>query len=378
MPHLANRPLASILAVLLAAALVAASCGDDETTESADATASASASEPAEDASGPASASEPAEDASGPASASASGPAAEAGDDGDDGATVTVTDMTGEITVPVIDENVLALDEYAAIALLTLGITPATTSQFYGDFYDAGENAIIEASGTEFIPPDNLEALAVASPSLMVGIGHPNFEPFVDEHREIAPSVYPVFTTRWDEQTEVFAQVTGTEDRAGAVIAAVEARTEEVRDAIEAAGLTGAEVSLIQTFPGEFYSYTESPLAGSILKDLGFTRPELQLEGDEFGFVAFSEEELPSQTQSDIVIWIDAAFEGSLFDNPLVDMGDRIAVSAIPSWTANHALGAWIMLEDVERAVTGQAPLTAGEEVAAVWDELIAAIDAQA
>ncbi len=137
-------------------------------------------------------------------------------------------------------------------------------------------------------------------------------------------------------------------------------------------------MSLIQTFPGEFYSSSESPLAGSIIKDLGFTRPPLQLEGDEFGFVSFSEEELPSQTQADIVIRIDTASEGSLFDHPLVDMGDRIAGSAIPSWTANHALGAWIMLEDVERAVTGQPPLAAGEEVRVVWDELVAAIDALA
>ncbi|MEM9564429.1 MAG: hypothetical protein AAGA93_17535 [Actinomycetota bacterium] len=370
MTTLSTRTLARLLAVLLATALVAAACGDDDTsTESADATASSSSSASA---SASASASETADEASASASEPAEGGA------GDDGATVTVTDMTGEITVPVIDENVLALDEYAAIALLTLGITPETTAQFYGDFYDAGENAIIEASGTSFIPPDNLEALALASPALMVGIGHPNFEPFVDEHREIAPSVYPMFTSRWEEQTQVFAQVTGTEERAAAVTAAVAVRTEEVREAIEAAGLTGAEVSLIQTFPGEFYSYSESPLAGSVIKDLGFTRPPLQLEGDEFGFVSFSEEDLPSQTQADIVIWIDAAFEGSLFDNPLVDMGDRIAVSAIPSWTANHALGAWIMLEDVERAVTGQPPLTPGADVAAVWSELLAAIDAQA
>ncbi|MEM1332137.1 MAG: fasciclin domain-containing protein [Actinomycetota bacterium] len=284
--------------------------------------------------------------------------------------------MTGEVTIPVTSDGVLALDEYAAIALLTLGVTPETTSQFYGDFYDAGENAVIEASGTTYIPPDNLEALAAAAPSLMVGIGHPNFEPFIDEHRAIAPTVYPMFQSRWDEQTRVFAEVTGTTERADAVIGAIEARTEEVRQIIADNGFEGAEVSLLQTFPGEFYAYNESPLGGSILKDLGFTRPEFQLQEDEFGFLLFSEEELPSQTQSDIVLWISVAAEENLFENPLVDLGDRIGVAVNGLWTSNHALGAWLMLEDVARAVTGQPAVQAGAEVAEQWDALLAAIDA--
>ena len=48
-------------------------------------------------------------------------------------------------------------------------------------------------------------------------------------------------------------------------------------------------VSTIQTFPGELCAYDESPLTGSVIKDLGFTRPKFQRRSHEFGYLRFSE-----------------------------------------------------------------------------------------
>ncbi|MEM9464803.1 MAG: ABC transporter substrate-binding protein [Actinomycetota bacterium] len=375
-----TRRWRTIAALLTTFTLIAAACGGDDDADTSSGSSSASKSESASAGeSESASASEMAEeDESGSASEMAeedeSGSASEVAD----GETVTLSDMTGEITVPIVTENILALDEYAAIAMLTLGLTPSATAQFYGDFYDAGENAIIEGSGTKWIETDNLEVLAVEAPSMMLGLGHPNYEPVIEQHREIAPTIYPLFSSTWQDQTRVYGEVTGTSDRAEAVIAAVEARTEEVKAAIDDAGLTGAEVSILHVFPGEYYAYNPGTLAGTVIGSLGFTRPEFQQTEDEFGFLLFSEEELGSQTSSDIVIWMDTRFEGSIFDEPLSALrDDAIGVQLISSWTANHALGAWIMLEDVERIVTGQPPVEAGAGVAEAYGELIAAIEAQ-
>jgi iron complex transport system substrate-binding protein len=288
------------------------------------------------------------------------------------GDAVTITDMSGELTVPVTTEGIFALDEHAALSLLSLGVRPIATMPF---FEDAGAASILRDAGIEITEPTlSNEAILARDPSMIVGIGHPSH----DERRaELGdtPFVLPDFTAPWEEQLEVFAALTGTEDDADDLVARVASRTEEVADKVAASDLAGGSVSMLYAFPdGTYFALGNTTLGGRIVEQLGFTRPaEQDAEGD-FGFVSLSPEQIPSQG-ADVVIALGGVNSGGLtvFDGDLLDPGDAVAVTVDGGpWSVNTALSAWWILDDIEAILDGD-DMLAADAAAGVWAELNAA-----
>ncbi|MEM7341075.1 MAG: ABC transporter substrate-binding protein [Actinomycetota bacterium] len=368
---MAHKPiqLGRAVAALLAVALVAASCGSDSETETSSQSASASESASSSD-----SASESASASDSASAVSDEEVAEDEADGADDGETVTVVDATGEVTVPVTDAGVYALDEYAALALLSLEVEPVVVEAFFQDMTLA---PVIESEGATLNPAGSVEAIAAAQPDLILGIGHPNSLEVRDQHLGIAPAAYPDFTVSWQEQLEVFAQATGRSDRGTEVIAAVEGKVAELQAALDEAGFGGQSVSIIQTFGPEYYAYGPTTLAGQLVAQLGFTRSEIQSGDGDFGFILVAEEFLIEETSSDINFGISGADSdfASVFDNPVVDVGDRPHSPVIDAWTGNHALAAWIILSDIESVLLGDGSVTTLDDVVERWGELEAAID---
>ncbi|MEM9133444.1 MAG: ABC transporter substrate-binding protein [Actinomycetota bacterium] len=369
---LSRGSFARLVAVLAAVALLAAACGDDadddaSASSSASASASASASEPASGSgSGSSSASEPAEESDEDA----------ATDDGAAAGTVAVADVLGETEVTITDSGVYALDEFAGIALLTLGVEPVAVENF---FFDATLGAVVEAEGIALNEAGSLETVAAAQPELILGIGHPNHIEVREQHLAIAQTVTPDFTTSWVDQTAVFAAATGTDARGEAVAAAVQARIDELAAEIEGAGRSGEQVSIIQTFGAEYYAYGPTTLVGQIVEEVGLTRSELQSGAGDFGFILLSEEQLGQETSSEVVIGIsgvDSDFV-SIFDSPVVEADEADTGIVIDTWTGNHALAAWIILDDLQSILFGDGSTTTLESVPEAWSELESAIDAQ-
>lgn len=155
-------------------------------------------------------------------------------------------------------------------------------------------------------------------------------------------------------------------------------RIVELRAALAEAGFEGATASLIQEL-GEYLAYGPTTLAGQLLAELGFVRSELQSEAGDFGFITVAEELLPAETDADVVIAIaggngtDAA---SIFDSPAVDVGDTPSATVMAAWTGNHALAAWMILDDIEAIALGDGNVTNVDNVVDVWADLVAAIDA--
>ncbi|MEM7276321.1 MAG: ABC transporter substrate-binding protein [Actinomycetota bacterium] len=299
-------------------------------------------------------------------------------DDGEEAEAVeiTLTDVTGEVTLPVTDSGVYALDEFAGIALLTLDVQPAVVEAF---FQDMTLGPIIESEGVTLAAAGGLEPIAAAEPELILGIGHPNLTELKEQHVGIAPVAYPDFTLPWTDQTEQFAAAVGRSDRGEAVVAVIEERLEEVKAKVAEAGLDGARASLIQPFGNEYYAYGPTTLAGTVLADLGFTRSEIQSGAGDFGFIQVSEELLGDETDAELVISLsadDGAF-GSLFNSPVVNPGDDAFTGDVgDAWVSNTALSAWIILNDIEAIiVTGEDPATSAD-VLDQWSSLKERIDA--
>ncbi|MEM9132658.1 MAG: ABC transporter substrate-binding protein [Actinomycetota bacterium] len=308
------------------------------------------------------------------------------GDDGDDAAEdeaaaddevgeVTVVDAVGEVTLTATDAGVYVLDESAAVGLLTLEVEPLAVERF---FQDVAVAPVLELTGVNTVDPGSVEAIAAAEPSLIVGVGHPTFLEARPQHEGVAPVVTPDFTTSWSDQLEVFATATGTTDRAGAVTAAVQARIDTLRADLAAAGFDGGEASIIQTFGSDYYSYGPTTLAGDLLQQLGFTRSEIQTDTDQFGFVQISPELLAQETDADVVFAVAGSDSGgvSVLDHPTVDVGDTPAGVVLEVWFQNHALAAWIILDDIEAILLGDGRTTSLDDVADVWTDLLTAVDA--
>ncbi|MEM1335637.1 MAG: ABC transporter substrate-binding protein, partial [Actinomycetota bacterium] len=342
--------------------VVAAACGDDSD-EATDATTAPATdtveSEPVDvtvepdettaDAAESADTTTPVDSTTPASSTVAEDPASEEGA----GGTIVVTDVVGEREVPVTDEGIYALDELMGTLLLTLGVEPVTTAAFFQDPLLA---PVLLQERTELVEYGSVESIAATDPDLILGIGHPNFIEIFDSLNGAAPTVLPDFNSSWQDQTRLIAQVVDREAEAETLVATVESRIAELAAEIDDAGLTGTEVSIVQNFGPDWFSYGPSIASSAVLAELGFTRSEAQSSDDNFGFPQLSEEIIPDETSSPFVFGVattspDGSVIGTVTDNPLVGGPDSVVTDVSEAWFNNSVLGIWIVLDDVEAVV---------------------------
>ncbi|MEO1057561.1 MAG: ABC transporter substrate-binding protein [Actinomycetota bacterium] len=298
-------------------------------------------------------------------------------DEADDGApaTIVVTDVVGEREVPVTDQKIYALDELMGTLLLTLGVEPVTTAAFFQDPLLA---PVLLSQRTELVEYGSVESIAATDPDLILGIGHPNFIEIVDSLQGVAPTVLPDFNSSWQDQTMLVSEVVDREAEAEALVATVESRIADLAAEIDQAGLTGTEVSIVQNFGPDWFSYGPSIASSAVLAELGFTRSEAQSSDDNFGFPQLSEEVIPDETSSPFVFGVattspDGTVIGTVTDNPIVGGPDSVVTDVSEAWFNNSVLGIWIVLDDIEAVVFDRGEVTQNDGAEAAFANLIAA-----
>ncbi|MEM1335710.1 MAG: hypothetical protein AAGG08_19870, partial [Actinomycetota bacterium] len=110
-------------------------------------------------------------------------------------------------------------------------------------------------------------------------------------------------------------------------------------------------------------------LPGEIVADLGFTRSETQSADGTFGFILVSEEALVDEVAADVVIGVPENVNApdTIFDSPVVQMGETVHGVASEMWIANHAFTAWLVLRDVEALVLGDGELVSNDDLVDAW-----------
>jgi iron complex transport system substrate-binding protein len=294
-----------------------------------------------------------------------------------DSPAVTLTDATGETTITVTTDRVFAADELAAVQLLALGVTPIATTTWLGDL---GAQAVADHAGVELLdtagdaPP--IETLAADDVQLVIGTGHPFNLAAADQFRGVADTVITDFTSSWEDQLRVVAQAVGRQDRAEAVIAAVNARITSTAHDVETAGLTGETVSVIGFRPGFGpLAVAQNSLAGTILTTIGFERPAAQqVDGEPpFPIVTFSEEVLTDHDADVIVEFVGEAFgDQRLTESPLLasSFARTVYVAGQP-WATSSPLAAITILADIERAIIDGGEPTDADDAVGLFRELL-------
>ncbi|MEM1335138.1 MAG: ABC transporter substrate-binding protein, partial [Actinomycetota bacterium] len=307
-----RRGIGHTTRVLTAAALLiaASACGSDDTSTDDGNPASASASASASDSgsgsatdSASGSASEPADaeteqadstdqqdtddaatdtdtDAESATSADDTGDA-ESGDGADDGevATRVVETSFGPIELPVDPRRVIALDEYAAMNLLAVGIEPIQT---IGSYSSIVSQRLLADRGVEVIEQTdsftiNFEAVAAAQPDTIVATVESAFATQADGLQEIAPTVVVPYTAPWREVIGDTGELFDRTDESDRIIAGLEQRFAEVSEIV-------AENPFSLSVLGETFNilFAVSPEAvlSAVIDEVGISRPVAQTEGE--------------------------------------------------------------------------------------------------
>ncbi|BBG00756.1 MULTISPECIES: ABC transporter substrate-binding protein [Pseudonocardia] len=279
------------------------------------------------------------------------------------GGTRTVAHERGTVEVPADARSVVALDEYAGLNLLTVGIRPAAV--FGGLSSELGTTVLGDAgvgvtpAPTMITSPD-LEAIAATGPDVIV-LTSPGslLDTTYPQLSAIAPTVVLPFEGDWREPVRVAGAAFGAEDRAGAVVGVLEDRLAELR---EATGRQPLQLSVLGSFQDMLYSPAPANPGSRLVADAGITRPEAELAaaaGASASTIPVSAEMLPAHDADAVVV-----LGGSIYDSEAVTglptfaalhaaRAGRTTVAVGEMWAGGTALATWWVLDDLTTLTGG-------------------------
>lgn len=300
----------------------------------------------------------------------------------------TVTHEAGTTTnVPAEPKRIVALDEYAALNMMEIGVTPAVV---FGGLSSEVGAVILEEEGVELIAAPtmitdpNFEAIAAQNPDLIV-LTTPgeSISNTYEKYSDIAPTIVLPYEKPWREMLDITGAAFGREKQAAAVAETLQTRVEQVaRSAEQNAG----KLSVLGSFQNVFYSPAMINPMSVTLQAIGFERPEAEAKGKPSGAststVRFSPERLTEHDAGTLVL-----LDGSIYDADAIESiptfktlaaarNDRVFRANGELWSANFPLGTWWMLDDIETILSSDtaAPLGTIDDAADRWKALRTAI----
>jgi iron complex transport system substrate-binding protein len=292
--------------------------------------------------------------------------------------TVTVTAANGEVTVPVTDTGIWALDYQSAINLLALGVVPSHAGRYTydPDPYVKAAYAILERAGVKLVEPGNAEIVAAAEPELIVGRPNMGNDEIVPRLGAIAPVVTLPGLPVLEKELGTLGAVTGRADRAEALAGRLETKRAELARRVKGSEFAGASVSVLSACGADGYCvYGNARGFGPILADLGLARPAPQTtEGNEWGYENISPENLEQQ-KAEIVIALTGSVSAgarSPFDNPLLDTsGSRTGAVDFSGWYDVGPLNQMWVINDLAAILFGEGRIASEPDAPALWAEVV-------
>jgi len=225
---------------------------------------------------------------------------------------VTIMHKYGSTEIPEAPERVVTVGLTEQDTLVALGVTPVATREWFGEqpgalwpwARDRASGATPEVMAYEL----NYEKIAALSPDLILGVSWGVTEEEYPKLSQIAPTVaqsgdFIDGGTPWQDQTRIIGRALGQEQRAGELVAAVEAQFAESRRANpQFAGATA--IAAYDFGDGQIGIYGPQDPRARILTSLGFEMPPriAELTGEEF-YTTISTEQL-ELVEADVLVWL--------------------------------------------------------------------------
>lgn len=284
-------------------------------------------------------------------------------------------------TEPADDRRVVALDELTALSLVSIGVTPDIVLTTLDSEAFAAVSDTIDAEVVDFdVAEPSIEQLASFEADLLVGLANPNISNRVADYEAVAPTVLAPLEATWQEQLQVLAAEFDATERADAVITTVAERTADVASSVDAEA-PGLSVSVLTGRVGAVLAVNASGAVGTLLSEVGVTRPEPQLAPGAPGipFVPVAGEQLTAHDADVLLLAVGEVFDVSpITGSPLYSGMDAVASGAVHEVVGDHwvlggsGFASWWMLADVEALLAGDEPATI-DETSAQWAEFLEA-----
>lgn len=283
----------------------------------------------------------------------------------------------GPVEVPANPRRVVALDEYAALNAMALGVQPSLVFTAYQS--EVGGLVLADA-GIETQPASaeavNFEAVAAASPDLIIlsseGAAAPSFE----QLSEIAPTVPLPYNVPWREAIETTGEIFGREAESERLLGILEGELSELQASV--ANEPQSISILADTYGLVFAASMRSPMS-ELIDEAGFTRPVAQAEGEPDttyeAAVMISLENLSDHDADLVVVLSGAYYNAATFtDAPTfaalgaVEDGRSVVVDG-DMWFGTYPFAFWWLMQDLSalHAGEGQDGVGAVDDVTARW-----------
>ncbi len=270
----------------------------------------------------------------------------------------------------------LALDDFAALHALTLGVEPDLVLEVFE--YES-TSAVFDDRGLATQPYGSeldLGAVAAAAPDVVIGVSIPTTASAESRLDAIAPTTVVDYTAGWDEQLDTVAAALGREDEAAALRGRLQEETEDLAADLDAAGPAGSAASVVADDQG-FSSPPAATAVGSVLAAAGLTRPPAQERaGDPAGpFALFTAETLPDH-DGDVLHLLSAgpSVTDALTGSPLWPGLRAVRAGAVHEvsgemWLSASALSVdWVLADLRATLLGGGEPATADQAPARLAD----------
>jgi iron complex transport system substrate-binding protein len=186
--------------------------------------------------------------------------------------TRVVKHAMGETKVPLHPKRVVvmgALDNALALGIKPIGATTLSDNNFLNHLDDLTVG--IEKVGINGQP--NLEKILYLKPDLILGL-HWDAELY-EKLSQIAPTVLAGEDTNWKQWLTKFAEALGQTQKAEKLLREYEQKVQKLHE-IYAKSFSQPKVSLVSFWANYTRLYMNSSFSGSILKEIGISRPSYQ------------------------------------------------------------------------------------------------------
>lgn len=281
---------------------------------------------------------------------------------------------------------IVALDEPAALNMLSIGITPDVV---FDSWRTTVPRAILEAAGIEIATTSSfypeLEEVAAFEPDLIVGTAAEGFTESGPTYATIAPLIGALYNEADGGQIiEAYGEYFDRADDAARVSDALDTLAEETA-ATQPDG--GTSISVLMSWAQDnmpLYMDAANSLHGTI-DVAGFTRPPLQdevpAEGSAFGgWTVFSPEQLPAQDADVLAIAVAAQYnlegitEMPLYPSLTAVTSERSLVVDGDLWSGGAAFYTYWALRDLATIATGDDTPGTVDDGTDRWNDYLAAI----
>ena len=277
--------------------------------------------------------------------------------------------------------TVVVLDDFAAMHVMALGITPDVV---YDAFGYATSAAVFEAAGIAPKPYGqslNLEQIAAADPDVIVGVSLPTTVEQRPALEKLGTTAILDVTADWRAGLRDAARALGREDRGRRVEALIDENLDTLKADLATAGRAGSVVSVIAGSAEGAFSPPEKTNLGALIAQVGLERPEPQQAAVEATapFVDISAENLTDNDGAALFLMkgktypVEVVTESPLYPKLEAVQNDRAYTVSGEMWFGVSCLSVQWVLDDLRRTlVDGAAPLTDDDAA----DRLKALVDA--